>query len=1074
MSTPEITTTDAFISYSRSNLDFVEQLASELVANGKEPWFDKSDVPLRGIPAGSEWWHEIEQGIEAADNFLFIISPQSVISPYCNAEIAHAVEHSKRKIPIMLYGEDEASALAEITQAINAIPDEELIPESIFVPERDLKRLVHRNWQRISAVQYIPFKSHDDWLEPTQELLTTLEQDIERVRSLNELQRNATTWERQERSSSFLLRGDALKEAEALIIESVGQDPEPSPLQLEYVAAGRRDENRRRRITAGGVIASIMLIMAAVVTAIIIQTNAVQERSLMERNAAEERANLQATAAEEQAIIASTAVAAEEEAQLRRQQAEEALRVALSRQLAVQAAIQLDGQLDLALLLSVEAVRMDDTIEARSSLLDALSRSSALDSFLYGPDTFVQSLAFSSDGRLLAAGLCMQEEYYGLTRCVKGGVYLWDVDTRRLIDILEVGHVGNVPSLAFSPDGRHLAVGGCHEEAVMVGQVTKCVQGAVELWDITAMQIDGPLLIGHRNESAYISNQAGHLAFSPDGRWLAVSGQIFNDDGWPDTITFWDLETRQPVSDPFIPSESLSDLTFNPTGDLLAVSSSFDNLIALWPFYSGSVTGDPLTLKIEKPKQLAFSPDGAILASTHGDDSITLWDISSDQPIGEPLTAAMGVGGSIAFSDDGQFLASTGVGGTQENDNVITIWDVASQKLVREFRSGTPWPVTQITFSSGSHRLASASQDGTVLLWELDSRHPLATPISDDADSAMYVAISPDGRLLASGANDGVVRLWDLGSGKEVDSLTISETGGGVNSIAFSPDSKTLIACTWDWGANVAIWDLARDVPIGVGLEGHNNEAFSVAFSPTGDIAASSAWDGSIILWNPETGEALSEPLTDISPDEGSSFRSNDIWSIAFSPDGQLLASGRGGGDILIWDVATQQPVGQPFDAHANTVMAVAISPDGELLASGGGDWLIRLWEMDTGEPVGEPLAGHTDAVISLAFSPDGHTLASGGWDGTIHLWDVATGQAIGQSIVAGSSIMSSVTFSPDGTTLASNADPITLWDMRVETWIEHACRIANRNLTLEEWGHYLGEMSYHETCPGAPPLDEN
>jgi WD40 repeat protein len=307
-----------------------------------------------------------------------------------------------------------------------------------------------------------------------------------------------------------------------------------------------------------------------------------------------------------------------------------------------------------------------------------------------------------------------------------------------------------------------------------------------------------------------------------------------------------------------------------------------------------------------------------------------------------------------------------------------------------------------------------------------------------------------------------------------VDSLTISETGGGVNSIAFSPDSKTIIACTWDWGDNVTLWDINSDVPIGIGLAGHQNEAFSVAFSPIGDTAASSAWDGTIILWDPETGEALSEPLTEIAPDEGSSFRSNDIWSLAFSPDGQLLASGRGGGDILIWDVATQKPIGQPLNAHTGTAMAVAISPDGKILATGGGDWLIRLWEMDTLEPIGEPLAGHEDAVIGLEFSPDGKTLASGGWDGTLHLWDVATGQAVGESIVAGSSIISSVSFSPDGTQLASNADPITLWEMSIEAWIERACRIANRNLTPEEWEHYLGDMSYHKTCPDAPATDEN
>jgi len=89
--------TDAFIAYSRRNLDFVERKAEALIANGKEPWFDRRKDPLVGIPDASEWWEEIEEGIEAADNFIFVITPDSVTSPYCNAEMAHARRHSKRR-----------------------------------------------------------------------------------------------------------------------------------------------------------------------------------------------------------------------------------------------------------------------------------------------------------------------------------------------------------------------------------------------------------------------------------------------------------------------------------------------------------------------------------------------------------------------------------------------------------------------------------------------------------------------------------------------------------------------------------------------------------------------------------------------------------------------------------------------------------------------------------------------------------------------------------------------------------------------------------------------------------------
>jgi WD40 repeat protein len=1049
----DLTTTDAFISYSRTELDFVQGIADDLIAHQKEPWFDRRDVPLRGIPAGSDWWHEIEQGIEAADNLIFVISPTAVRSPYCNAEIAHALKHGKRRITVLRFDDDEAAALAEVSQAIKTIPEDETVPEPIGVPERELRRLAYHNWQRMSAVQYIPFKTGEDWTLPRQELIGALEQDIERVRALSELQRNAATWERQGRDASFLLRGEALRDAETLLAESAGKDPEPSALQMEYVATGRQDENRRRRVQVGAVSVALVLIVAAVVAAILIRTSAVREQAELEQTAAEERANLQATAAAEQKVIANTAVAAQ-------QQAEEALRVAVSRQLAAEAEHQLDRQTDVALLLSVQAWLMDETLEAQGSLLDALSRGARVETFLYGPTDAVLSIAFSPDGALLAAGTCLEERYYGMTECVRGGVFLWETAAHKLLRVLEPGLAGGVSALAFSPDGRTLALGGCHARDTFAGPVSSCVQGAVELWDVAAGGPTGRTLVGYRNESAYMSNQVGQVAYSPDGRWLAASG--LSEEDWTGTVTVWEIGTGKPVGEDLRLERSITDLTFSPGGDWLAVTSRGSDLLAVWDVTDRPRQDRVITTTFEAPSRIAFKPDGSLLAVSHSDEALTLLDTTTWQPTDEPLTAGMGAGGGAAFSPDGAYVATTDTGGVTDRDNRIVIWDVARGKLLHELQSGTPWAVTQIAFGPQGHRLASGAHDGTVMLWDLDALHPVTSSLNDEDSSALAVAYRPDGGVLASGEGSSV-RLWDAATGAALAEFEVSQTGG-VTSLAFSPDGNTLIAGTFDWGGNVALIDVVAGRVITSGLAGHTNECFSVAYSPAGDVAASGSLDGTVILWDPATGEPLGEPLTDIPGAETHSFRSNDVWSIAFTPDGEQLVTGRGGGDVLIWDVATGQPAGDPLYAHPDGVLAVAISPDGTLLATGGGDWQVRLWDLRTGEASGEALSGHTDTVFTLHFSPDGRTLASGSWDGTIRLWDVATGRAIGQGMVAGATV-NSVAWSPDGTTLASDGRPMTLWDLRPETWLARACQIANRDLTRDEWARYLGTLDYQETC---------
>ncbi|KAL8364767.1 hypothetical protein RB595_003847 [Gaeumannomyces hyphopodioides] len=359
----------------------------------------------------------------------------------------------------------------------------------------------------------------------------------------------------------------------------------------------------------------------------------------------------------------------------------------------------------------------------------------------------------------------------------------------------------------------------------------------------------------------------------------------------------------------------------------------------------------------------------------------------------------------IAFSPDGQKLASA------SRDKTVKLWDAATGACLQTLE-GHSDSVRSIAFSPDGQKLASASNDNTVKLWNAATGACLQT-LERHSDSVLSIAFSPDGQRLASASRDKTVKLWNAATGACLQ--TLKGHSYSVLYIAFSPDGQKLASAFNN--NTVKLWNAATGACLQT-LEGHSDWVRSIAFSPDGQRLASASDDKTVKLWDAATGACL-QTL------EGHSYSVN---SIAFSPDGQRLASASDDNTVKLWDAATGACL-QTFEGHSGWVNSIAFSPDGQKLASASRDKTVKLWDAATGACL-QTLEGHSDWVRFIAFSPDGQRLASASNDKTVKLWDAATGACL-QTFEEHSYSVSSVAFSPDGQRLASASDDKTvkLWN---------------------------------------------
>jgi WD40 repeat protein len=740
-----------------------------------------------------------------------------------------------------------------------------------------------------------------------------------------------------------------------------------------------------------------------------------------------------------------------------------------SRRIAALSESERDKHLDRALLLAVEAVRTENTLEARNSLFRAVIARPGLTSFLHPGGGRVLSVAFSRDSHTLAAGY-----YSGLG----GGVVLWDVARRARLAVLPLGvPVGDVPSVVFSPDGHTLAAG-----YVYAGS------GGVVLWDVArrARLADVPLAVPE--------GAVRNVAFSADGHTLAAGYLRAGNGG----VVLWDVEHRDrlAVAPLAVPEGGVSSVAFSRDGHTLAAGyySGLGGGVVLWDVARRARLADvPLAVPEGAVRGVAFSADGHTLAAGYGHSGsggVVVWDVEHrDRLAVAPLAVPEGNVLSVAFGPEGHTLAA---GYSRGERGGVVLWDMDRRaRLANAPLVVLEGAVSGVAVSRDGHTLAAGYRGG-VVLWDVGDRARLAdAPLAVPEGAVSGVAVSRDGHTLAAGYNRlngsgrGVV-LWDVGRRARLADAPLTVTEGFVHGVVFSPDGKILAASYNNQrsGGGVVLWEVGHRVRrVGVPLAVPEGGVSSVAISRDGHTLAAgyNRFDGrgGVVLWDVEHRDRLA--VAPLAVPEG------NVLSVVFSPDGKTLAAGysnrRGrGGGVVLWGVGPWvRLAGAPLALPEGNVWSVAFSSDGETLAAGyfGG---VALWDIGhRARLVDLPLAGDERGVFRVVFSPDDKTLAAGHGGGVV-LWDMEHRARLADAPVVAEGEVGSVAFSPDGHTLASahrhfgtGGGGVVLWDVDIDSWPRLARGRANRNLTRAEWRQYFPDTPYRPTfddLPVPPEID--
>ncbi len=921
--------TGIFVSYSRKDSIVAKKLIASITSMELDVWVDWEDIP----PAVG-WLDQILQGIEAADAFLFLVSPDSVASEVCKVELEHAYKNAKRIIPIVVRDVDPKTTVSTI---------------------RDL------NWVFI--------RESDDFDAGLNLIKVAVNLDVDWLQEHRRLQVRALEWDRK-KDPSLLLHGSDLRNALRMTAQHEAGDPKTSELQKLYIASSSRSERVRTITWVSAALAVIIMIFLSFA--------ALQQRQEALVAKGEADAN-----AQEALVAKGEAEVARDEANVAKEAAVESANIAQAQRSAARAQIfqSRTGGLFTSTLLAIDSFSKSPNEEAEEILranvtllpvpVSNVEQGGAITTLEVNPDgvTFASG---SADGQLCVnrfedgevlfcatnSGSIVDAAYHpdgsllivsddtGLVQIlestsgdvineIKYGVPILDVNISpdgkflvvarndgrvTFIDLVTFKQVnefyatGSIRLTAFSPDGEWLAVGSN--------------QGVVNIWNLT--EEGGPVSsIAHRGGDIL------DIAFSPDGLRLLSGGSDKN-------AILSVVETGRQFYAPILNEDSVRDVSFSPDGSWF-VTASDDFRIRLWDTKTGKerlrILQDSLASEIK------VSPDGQWIATTGPDTSVHVWRVADGA---EAYQIPLGSEGKhLDFNLDGSQLV---VGDAK---GIVSIWNISELKAVVGYLQFSG-PISNFELSPSGESFAASVEEKVWLLNSqpdptrtVNERDPIVNFFTEDV---AHMAFHPDGIHLAISTKSGRVTILNTRN----QAQDVLSRSGTEQWLAFSPDGNYLIMAGIDGLVQYRSITGAESGTL-VTLEG----AIASMVTSQNGLAAIGV-EGKVVVIDLASRTVLQE------------LRAPGInKSLAFNVSGSTLASNTNTGTTYIWE-NDGQSFNETFSLPGELSYSLAFQPVTNHLMIGLGNQVLVL-NSKTGEEVYR--IRQKGAVSRITFLPDGTLL---------------------------------------------------------------------------------------------------
>ncbi|WP_027250077.1 nSTAND1 domain-containing NTPase [Planktothrix agardhii] len=589
--------------------------------------------------------------------------------------------------------------------------------------------------------------------------------------------------------------------------------------------------------------------------------------------------------------------------------------------------------------------------------------SQAQNQTLKGRGKAVWSLSFSPDGSTLISGSRDQR------------IRLWNKDksTGEFKEpplLFARQHTSNILGVAFSSDGNLIASAGEDKK--------------VNLWNK-----DGTWLGELGNQQEKHKDAVYSVSFSPKSSELVTAGK--------DGIKLWNIDGTF-VKNLYSKGNWVYAVSYSPDGYYIA-SGHGDGTIKLWKS-DGTFIKD-LTGHSNGVRGISFSPDSSKIASAGQDRTVKLWDVKKRNLI----TTFEGHGGdvrSVSFNANGSIIASAGADNTIQlwkNEHLL-IWKTEHLLKNQVFSEHTD-VVFAVDFSNDGLWVATASADRTIRVLRRNNEgvYEKNSSLFTEKNKKFYtLAFSPDNSTIASADEDGQIILWQLDQTGHFSQAKVPQPkniGYQIRGIAFNSDGSEMASTSSD--KKVRIWkkqdngsyEIVQTLST-INAKNSSDYGLKVTFSPNNQLLALAHEDGTVKLWKKEiNGQFEQEPFDSLSGHTG------NVNQVVFGSDSSILASAGSDGIIQVWQRNSQGKYQskKTLKGHNGAVYGLAFhsydqeGKNHQIIASAGQDYTVKLWNLDSNQPI--TLSEHTNRVFAVAFSPDGKTLASVGWDKKLILWNL-------------------------------------------------------------------------------------